>query len=37
VFSSTGGAPTAGQFTISIDDFDGSTSPIVSISRIALH
>jgi hypothetical protein len=37
VFSSTGGAPTAGQFSITIDDYSGATSPTVSISRIALH
>jgi hypothetical protein len=37
VFSSTGGAPTAGQFSISIDTYSGSASPTVSISRIALH
>jgi hypothetical protein len=37
IFSSTGGAPTVGQFSISIDDYLGSPSPSVSISRIALH
>jgi hypothetical protein len=39
IFSSTGGAPTAGQFTITIDDFTAthSTPPTVGISRIAVH
>jgi hypothetical protein len=39
VFSGTGGAPTAGQFTITLDDWTAShgTPPSLSISRIALH
>lgn len=39
VFSSTGGAPTAGQFAITVDDFKAShpTAPPIVISRIALR